>query len=173
MEPRELPSNSNWALLREAQLNTLSLPNTGMAVAIDLGEWNDVHPLNKKDVGHRLALVAQKVAYHDQEVIHSGPMYESMEIEGHRIVISFFTFGSTLKIEGNGELKYFSIAGSDRKFVWTKAKIENDTVIVWSDKILNPVAVRYVWADNPEGANLIRKKGLSASPFRTDNWIKK
>ena len=172
MEPRELPSNSNWALLREGQLNTLSLPNTGMAVAIDLGEWNDVHPLNKKDVGHRLALAAPKVAYHDQEVIHSGPMYESMEIEGHRIMLSFSTFGSMLKIEGNGELKYFSIAGSDRKFVWAKAKIENDKVIVWSDKISNPVAVRYAWADNPEGANLINKEGLPASPFRTDNWIK-
>lgn len=170
MESREQPSESNWALMREAQLKALFIPNTGMAVAIDLGEWNDVHPLNKKDVGYRLALAAQKVAYNNN-VVYSGPMFQSMEIMGNKIILTFSNTGSGLKIKGGGELKYFSIAGTDRKFVWATAKVEDNKVIVWNDKIQNPVAVRYAWADNPEGANLYNKEGLPASPFRTDDWI--
>jgi sialate O-acetylesterase len=169
MEPREEPSESNWALMREAQLKALSLPNTGMAVAVDIGEWNDVHPLNKKDVGYRLALAARKVAYNN-DIVYSGPIYRSMEIKGNKIILTFSNTGSGLEAKDGVELKQFSIAGTDRKFVWANARIEGNKVIVWSDKIQNPVAVRYAWADNPEGANLYNKEGLPASPFRTDKW---
>jgi sialate O-acetylesterase len=169
MDARNEPSESDWALLREAQLKTLSLPNTGMAVTIDIGEWNDIHPVDKKDVGDRLALAAEKIAYGD-DVVYSGPFYRSMKIEGDKIILSFTNVGSGLISKRNDRLKYFSIAGADKHFVWAKAKIEGDKVIVWNDKILNPVAVRYAWADNPEGANLYNKEGLPASPFRTDNY---
>jgi sialate O-acetylesterase len=170
MEAKKEPSESNWALLREAQLKTLSLPETGMAVAIDIGEWNDIHPLDKKYVGKRLALAAQKVAYGDKDVVSSGPIYNSMKIDGNKIILSFSNIGTGLMAKGNGELKYFAIAGDDGKFIWAKAKIEGDKVIVWNDKIANPLAVRYAWADNPEGANLFNHDGLPASPFRTDKW---
>lgn len=169
LKPTEEPSESNWALMREAQLKALSLPNTGMAVAIDIGEWNDIHPLNKKDVGYRLALAAQKVAY-NEDVVYSGPIYHSMEIKGNKIILTFSNTGSGLQAKGGGELEQFSIAGTDRKFIWANARIENNRVVVWSDKIQNPVAVRYAWADNPDGANLYNKEGLPASPFRTDDW---
>ncbi len=170
MESYDYPAESNWALTREAQLHALSLPNTAMAVAIDLGEWNDLHPLNKKDVGKRLSLAAQKTAYNDVDVVSSGPIYQSMEIEGDSIILTFSDIGSGLMIKGGGELKRFAIAGQDKKFVWANAKVANDKVIVWSGKVKKPAAVRYAWADNPEGANLYNKEGLPASPFRTDNW---
>jgi sialate O-acetylesterase len=170
MEPKSEPSESNWALLREAQLKTLSLPNTGMAVTIDIGEWNDIHPLDKKDVGYRLSLAAEKVAYGDNHVVYSGPIYQSMKIDGNKIILSFTNTGQGLIAKNGGKLKYFAIADSSKKFVWAQAKINDDKVIVWNDKISNPVAVRYAWADNPQGANLYNKKGLPASPFRTDDW---
>jgi sialate O-acetylesterase len=170
MEAKPQPSESNWALLREAQLKTLSLPNTAMAVTVDIGEWNDIHPLNKKDVGKRLALAAQKVAYGDVEVVYSGPLYKSMTIEGNKIILKFTNIGSGLIVKENDQLKSFAICGTDNKFVWANAKIKNNKVVVWSDKVENPVAVRYAWADNPEGANLYNKEGLPASPFRTDEY---
>ncbi len=170
MAPKPEPSESNWALLREAQIKTLSLPNTAMAVAIDIGEWNDIHPLNKRDVGKRLALAAQKVAYGDENVVYSGPIYKSMKIDGNKIILTFSNIGSGLIAREGGELKGFAVSGADRHFVWAQAKIEGDKIIVWSDKIANPVAVRYAWADNPEGANLYNKDGLPASPFRTDEY---
>ncbi|MBN2593138.1 MAG: hypothetical protein JXA81_06500 [Sedimentisphaerales bacterium] len=168
MQVKDQPSESNWAELREAQLKTLAVPNTAMAVAIDIGEWNDVHPLNKEDVGKRLALGAQKVAYGDETVVYSGPIYRSMKIEGNKITLTFTHIGSGLTVKDGGELKHFAIAGPDKKFVWAKAKIQGDKVIVRNDDINSPVAVRYAWADNPEGANLYNKEGLPASPFRTD-----
>jgi sialate O-acetylesterase len=168
MEAGESPSESDWAMLREAQKKALALPNTGMAVAIDLGEWNDVHPLNKKDVGKRLALTAQSVAYGDGAVVDSGPVYKSMTVRDGRVVLKFGNTGTGLVARGGGKLKTFSIAGPDMKFVWAKAKIQGDRVIVWNRKIGSPVAVRYAWADNPEGANLCNREGLPASPFRTD-----
>jgi sialate O-acetylesterase len=167
MEKKDQPSESNWALLREAQLRTLSLSHTGMAVTIDIGEWNDVHPLNKKDVGKRLVLAAQKVAYAEDKIVFSGPMYQSMKVEGNKIILTFTNTGSGLVAKG-GELKQFAISGLDKKFVWADAKIENNHVVVWSEKVPDPVAVRYAWADNPEGANLYNAEGLPASPFRTD-----
>jgi sialate O-acetylesterase len=170
MEAKSEPSESNWALLREAQLMTLSLPETGMAVTIDIGEWNDIHPVDKLDVGNRLALAAEKIAYGKNNLVYSGPIYKSMKVEGNKIVLTFDHVGSGLMAKGNGKLKYFSIAGKDKRFVWAKAKIENNKVVVWSDKVTNPVAVRYAWADNPAGANLYNKEGLPASPFRTDDF---
>jgi sialate O-acetylesterase len=169
MEVKNQPTESNWAELREAQLKTLDVPNTGMAVAIDIGEWNDIHPLNKADVGKRLALAALKVAYGDKEVVYSGPIYQSMRINDNKIILTFTHIGSGLVIQEGSELNHFAIAGADKKFVWAKAKIKGNKIIVWNDKITNPVAVRYAWADNPDSANLYNKEGLPASPFRTDD----
>ena len=169
MEVKEQPSESNWAALRESQLKALSVPNAAMAVAIDLGEWNDIHPLNKKDVGFRLSLAARKLAYGEKKLVASGPIYQSMKVDGNKIVITFSNMGGGLVAKG-GDLKYFAIAGTDKKFVWANAKIEGDKVIVWNDQITNPASVRYAWADNPDGANLYNKEGLPASPFRTDQW---
>lgn len=168
MEVQYTPSESQWAELREAQLLSLSVPNTAMAVTIDLGEWNDIHPLDKKDVGDRLALGAAKIAYGDQQLVSSGPLFRLAKIEGGKIVISFSNTGSGLMAKDGGELQQFAIAGADKKFVWANAVIDGDKVIVSSHEIPNPKYVRYAWADNPEGANLCNKEGLPASPFRTD-----
>jgi sialate O-acetylesterase len=167
MESKDQPSESNWALLREAQSKTLAVPHTGMAVAIDIGEWNDIHPLDKKDVGKRLALAARKVAYADDNIVYSGPIYQAMKIKEGKIIISFTNIGSGLVTKGD-DLKYFAVAGTDKRFVWAKAKIVENNVVVWSEEVPNPVAVRYAWADNPQGANLYNAGGLPASPFRTD-----
>jgi len=166
-ETKALPSESNWALLREAQLKALSLPKTGMAVAIDIGEWNDIHPLNKKDVGNRLAVAARKVAYGDEQVVYSGPVYKCMKTRGKKLILEFENIGSGLTSKGE-KPAYFAIAGADHQFVWGNARIKHDQVIVWNNTIKNPVAVRYAWADNPAGANLYNREGLPASPFRTD-----
>ena len=166
MEAKKEPSESSWAMLREAQLNTLKVSNTAMVVAIDLGEWNDIHPLKKKEVGHRLSLAAQNLVYGEKQVISSGPIYKSMTIKGNKVILSFTELGSGLTADG--ELKGFAIAGSDKKFVWAKASIKGHKVTVWNEDIKYPVAVRYAWADNPDGANLKNKEGLPASPFRTD-----
>lgn len=168
MKTREQPSDGGWARFREVQAQNLTIPNTAMAVTIGLGEWNDIHPLNKKGVGHRLALAAMKTAYGDAKVVSTGPIYKDISVRGNKIVVSF-------DVEGKGiatgeELKGFAVAGEDRRFVWATARIEGDKVIVWNDNIANPVAVRYAWADNPAGANLKNKEGLPASPFRTDTW---
>jgi len=170
MQTKDQPGESNWAMTREAQLKTLSVPNTGMAVITDVGEWNDIHPLNKEDVGKRLALWAQKQTYGDKKVVYSGPLYQSMQVQDNKIVLQFTSIGSGLIAKGGGDLKYFAIAGADKKFVWAKATIQGKNVIVWSDQVPKPEAVRYAWADNPEGANLYNKEGLPASPFRTDSW---
>ena len=169
MEAKAEPSESNWALLREAQLKTLSLPNTAMAVTIDIGEWNDIHPLDKQDVGKRLALAAEHLAYGDKSIVYSGPMFESMKVEGNKAILTFTHVGGGLEAKG-GAVRSFAIAGADRKFVWANARIENNEVVVWSADVPKPVAVRYAWADNPVGANLYNKEDLPASPFRTDEW---
>ena len=168
MDVQYLPSESQWAELREAQLNTLSVPNTAMAVAIDAGEWNDIHPLNKKAVGDRLAVAAENMVYGDKSVVPSGPIYKSTTVNGNQIIISFTNTGGGLIVKGGGELEQFAIAGADKKFVWAKAVIDGDKVIVSSQDVPNPMYVRYAWADNPEGANLYNKEDLPASPFRTD-----
>ncbi|GHA62422.1 sialate O-acetylesterase [Pontibacter akesuensis] len=168
MDVNYLPSESNWALMREAALQTLAVPNTAMAVTIELGEWNDIHPDNKKDVGERLALAAQRLIYGEKDVVSSGPLFQSAKIEGEKIILSFTNTGSGLTSIDGEELSWFAIAGADKKFVWAKAKIEGDKVVVWSEEVPEPRYVRYAWADNPAGANLYNKEGLPASPFRTD-----
>lgn len=168
MPADKTPSESNWAELREQQLKALAVPHTAMAVAIDIGEWNDLHPLNKKDVGERLALGARYVAYGEHDLVYSGPIYQSMKKEENKIVLTFDHVDGGLVAKGNDKLNHFAIAGPDGKFIWAEAKIEGDRVVVWHDDIEDPAAVRYGWANNPEGANLYNKAGLPASPFRTD-----
>lgn len=166
MSPDTTATESDWAELRQQQLNTLSsAPRTAMAVAIDLGEWNDIHPLNKQDVGKRLALQAMRLAYNDNKIVASGPLYKSMKIKGDSIILQFTNTGSGLTAAGNKPLQHFSIAGKDRKFVKANALIRGDEVIVWNNGITGPVAVRYAWANNPAGANLYNREGLPASPF--------
>lgn len=167
-EAKPQPSESIWANLREAQLQTLSVPHTGMAVAIDVGEWNDLHPLDKKDVGLRLALAARAIVYGEKGLVYSGPVYQSMRCEGNRIYLRFAHTGSGLIAKGGGPLKGFAIAGPDKHFVWADAVVEGSEVVVQSKLVKAPFAVRYAWADNPADADLYNKEGLPASPFRTD-----
>jgi sialate O-acetylesterase len=168
MDYNYVPSESSWAAFRESQLKALAVPNTGMAVAIDLGEWNDIHPDNKKDVGKRLALAARKTAY-NEDIVYSGPLLQSAAVVNNRIELTFSNTGGGLITSDGEEPGEFAIAGADKKFVWAKAKIEGDKVVVWSDEIKIPAFVRYAWADNPVNPNLFNKEGLPASPFRTDN----
>ncbi|AOW20563.1 sialate O-acetylesterase [Urechidicola croceus] len=163
-----LPTESNWAELRDAQFNALSIPNTAMTVATDLGEWNDIHPLNKEGVGKRLALGAMKLAY-DENIVHSGPVYKSSKIDGNKIILSFDSVGSGLISIDDEPLNRFEIAGEDQKFVWADAEIVGNTVEVSNKNIANPRYIKYAWADNPKGANLYNKEGLPASPFRNYN----
>ena len=168
MEPKNEPTDSDWAALRDQQLKLLSVPNTAMAVTIGLGEWNDIHPLRKKEVGQRLALAAEKLAYGDKQVVSSGPIYQSMKIDGSKIELTFTNCGSGLATNDVKQLSHFAIAGADKKLVWGKTVIKGNKVIVWSDQVTNPEMVRYAWADNPAGANLCNKEGLPASPFTTE-----
>lgn len=147
---------------------TLKTPNTGMAVAIDVGEAADIHPRNKQDVGKRLALNALNRVYGLKEVVPSGPLFSKASVEWNKIRIRFTQIGGGLMAK-SGKLTGFSIAGKDRKFVWATAKIDGDTVLVANQHVTKPVAVRYAWANNPI-CNLYNKAGLPASPFRTDNW---
>ena len=166
MDVSYLPSESGWAALRESQMKAaMSVPNTAMTVNIDLGEWNDIHPDNKKDVGERMALAALKLAY-GENIVYSGPIYQSHSIEGNKVIINFSHTGSGLITHDGEELNEFAIAGEDKKFIWAKAKIDENKVIVWSDEVENPKYVRYAWADNPDNPNLYNQEGLPASPFR-------
>ncbi|MBF9252861.1 9-O-acetylesterase [Pontibacter sp. 172403-2] len=162
------PGESDWAELREAQLKTLTSPNTGMAVAIDIGEAADIHPKNKQEVGRRLALIARAKVYGEQ-ISFSGPIFQSYKTEGNKIRISFQHTDGGLKVKDGTALKGFAIAGADKKFYWADARIEGNDVVVSSPKVPVPVAVRYDWANNPVG-NLYNGAGLPASPFRTDSW---
>ena len=167
-EPVQHPGSSSWAELREAQLDVLKEPVTGMAVAVDIGEAFDVHPKNKRDVGLRLARWALAETY-GRGGTPSGPLFSGMRIEtGGRLVCSFLHAGNGLKGE---KLRHFAIAGSDRVFKWAEAEIVGSTVEVWSKSVPEPMAVRYAWADNPDGCNLYNKEGLPASPFRSDSWL--
>jgi sialate O-acetylesterase len=160
--------DSIWAELREAQLFTQrSVPNTGLAVTIDVGDAKNLHPPRKAEVGQRLAAWALGTTY-GKEIEYAGPLYGSMKISGHEIRINFTHTGTGLEAQGE-QLKGFAIAGADRKFHWADARIEHDTVIVSSSDVSAPVAVRYAWAGSPE-CNLYNKEGLPASPFRTDDW---
>jgi sialate O-acetylesterase len=165
MAAKAEPSESDWAATREAQRKTLSVKNTAMVVASDIGEWNDIHPLNKQAVGERLALAAQKLAYGDKKLIASGPNATTIKREHKSLLIDFDKAGGDLVITKDGVLHHIAIAGTDKKYVWAKAKIQGKKLVVWSDDVAEPVSVRYAWADNPEGANLYNKAGLPASPF--------
>ncbi len=170
-----------WTKTREAQLKTMSaVKNTGMAVIIDIGEAGDIHPKNKQDVGKRLAAWALAKDY-GKNIVYSGPIYKELKVEGDKIRISFDHIGTGLitgKKEGlapaketpNGKLKWIAIAGEDRKWYWADAVIDGNTILVSSEKVQKPVAVRYAFTMNPEGANLYNKEGFPASPFRTDSW---
>jgi sialate O-acetylesterase len=166
MDYRYLPSESQWAEFREAQAKTLSVPKTGMAVAIDLGEWNDIHPDRKKEVGERLALVAENIVYGKN--VTGSPYYTSVSAKGNEITVMFNNTGKGLTTSDGETPAEFAIAGADKKFVWAKAKIEGSKIILWNDDIKNPVYVRYAWADNPVNPNVINTDGLPAAPFRTD-----
>ncbi len=161
-------SASQWAELREAQLQTaLHLKNTGLAVTIDIGDTKDIHPKNKQEVGRRLSLIARANAY-GENISYSGPEFDSYQIEGNAIRLRFkHTEGGLVSKEKS--LKGFYIAGLDHKFLSAEAKIDGDDILVSHGDIINPVAVRYAWADDPTG-NLYNGAGLPASPFRTDDW---
>jgi sialate O-acetylesterase len=161
-----LPVESNWAILREEMRQAESqIPNSAMVVTIDLGEWNDIHPLNKKPIGERMALSANQLIEKVAST-SSGPRIESASKTGNQIILRFTSTGGNPTIDrcDEDELQYISIAGKDRKFVWAKARIENNTLIIWSDDIAEPMFVRYAWSDFPEG-NLVNEQGSPASPF--------
>ena len=158
-------ANPSWPVLRESQTATLELRNTGMAVAIDIGNPTDIHPTNKQDVGHRLALAARALTY-GEKIVYSGPMFRRMTSDGQKARLWFDSTGAGLVAKG-GKLTGFEIAGSDRNFMPAEAHIERDTVVVSATKIAEPAAVRYAWTDNPD-ATLYNLDGLPASPFRTD-----
>ncbi|MEP6926401.1 MAG: sialate O-acetylesterase [Ginsengibacter sp.] len=168
MQENNIPGESDWAELRESQASALNMSNTGMAVTIDIGEANDIHPKNKSDVGKRLALAALKVAY-NKDVISSGPIYNSMKIAGDSVIIDF-TNNDLVTKNKYGYVSGFAIAGSDKKFYWAQAFIKNNSIIVYSNQVKNPVAVRYAWSDNPGQLDLYNSKRLPAAPFRTDDW---
>ncbi len=160
---------SRWAELREAQSETLKLPNTGMAVTTDIGNAKDIHPTNKQDIGLRLAAIAMNNLYGKKQV-HSGPTYKSQQIKGNQIILTFDNIGGGLSTSNNDELKGFEIAGADKVFHSAKAIIKDNKIIVSSDKVQNPVAVHYGWADDDTTISLFNKEKFPASPFRTDNW---
>jgi sialate O-acetylesterase len=161
------PTESEWAELREAQTMTLHEPSTGMAVIIDIGDANDIHPRNKLDVGHRLAVWALAETYH-QKIEPSGPLFDSYSIEGNKVRLRF-KHSAGLHTADSGPPKGFAIAAVDQKFYWADARIEGDTILIWNQSVATPVAVRYAWADNPT-VNLYNGANLPASPFRTDDW---
>ena len=163
------PGPSTWAELREAQSMTLSLPNTAMAVTIDIGEADDIHPRNKQEVARRLALCALAKEYGQTDLAYAGPQFQHMTIEADQIRLHFTHTHGGLAAK-DGPLTRFQIAGSDKQFVWADAVIDGSTVVVSSKDVPSPVAVRYAWADNPQGCNLYNGQNLPASPFRTDRW---
>lgn len=163
------PAESSWAELREAQAAALTLPKTGMAVTMDIGDEHNIHPQNKQEVGRRLALLAETLAYGKEDVVSSGPVFAGMKIEGNKAKLSFKKVDGGLADKDGPPLKGFQIAGADRRFVWADAKIEGGKVIVQSPAVPKPVAVRYAWADTPD-CDLANKAGLLAPPFRTDDW---
>ncbi len=171
MKPSEEPVKSDWAMLRESQNKALELSNTGQAVIIDIGEAEDIHPRNKKDVGLRLAAAAKKMAYHE-DIIHTGPIFQKITLVNNKIIVHFKKTSNKLVARDNeeGKLYEFTISGKDKKFVKANATIIGNTVKVWNDKVKKPVAVRYAWADNPDKANLFNEEGFPASPFRSDSW---
>lgn len=169
MQRKDQPAESEWAELREAQLLTSeAVAGSGLAVAVDVGLADDIHPTDKQTVGERLSLVARRVAY-GENIASSGPLYQSHKIEGGAIRLTFAHADGGLNARGGGKLTGFAIAGADHKFHWADARIEGNDIVVSSADVPMPLAVRYAWADNPD-CNLYNGAGLPASPFRTDAW---
>ncbi len=166
MAVKNEPAESNWAHLRESQAKILEIPNTAIAVAIDVGEANNIHPANKQEVSRRLSLAARHFCYGEKALEYSGPLFSSASIEGSKIRIKF-SHAKGLKSKDGGAVKGFAIAGEDKKFVWADAVIEGDSVLVSNPDLKNPAFVRYAWADNPV-CNLYNSDNLPAVPFRTD-----
>lgn len=165
----EFPAPDTWAEIREAQLMTLRVPNTGMATAIDLGDAYDIHPLNKMPVGQRLFKAAQKVAY-GKNVVHMGPVYDTSFVEGSAVRVKFSSVGSGLVSKDGQQLRGFALAGENKIFHWADAKIDGNDVVVSCPAVPSPVAIRYGWATNPD-ITLYNREGLPASPFRSDDWV--
>ena len=165
----DYPTESSWAKLREAQTQTFQeVDRTGIAVAIDIGQANDIHPRNKKDVGERLWMAARKVVF-EEDIIHSGPMYKSHEIHDNYAEVSFhFAENGWYNKEGDN-IEGFAIAGQDSVFHWANVKLVGSTVVLSSDQVQNPIEIRYAWADNPK-VTLYNSEGLPVIPFRTDDW---
>lgn len=163
-KPWKQPQESGLAELREAQREALTLPYTGMAVTLGFGEWNDIHPLNKKDVSALLALEAQRVAYNNEDVVCGGPILEYVNVEGNNVILTFSSIGSGL--DSNHILNGFTIAGADGVYLWADAVVLSEKEVkVYNAQLNRPKFVRYAWADNPQGANLKNREGLYASPF--------
>ncbi|MFY0256339.1 sialate O-acetylesterase [Chitinophaga sp. 30R24] len=163
-------NGSSWAELREAQTQTLRIPNTGMAVITDIGETNDIHPKNKQEVGKRLAAIALHDTY-GQNNVYAGPVYQSMQVNGNKVTIHFSNIGSGLVVHDKyGYIRGFEVAGADQQFHYAQAYVDGDQVIVFSMAVDAPVAVRYGWADDNIEDNLFNKEGFPAGPFRTDSW---
>jgi sialate O-acetylesterase len=160
------PSESDWAELREAQAMALGEPNTGMAVAIDIGEARDIHPKNKQEVGRRLALVARAVAYREPGVVCSGPRLLGCRFDGARVLAEF---DQDLSTSDKAAPRGFAVAGQDRKFLWASGRIDGRRITISCPGVPEPVALRYAWADNPE-CSLVNAEGLPTAPFRTDRW---
>ncbi|HYE53514.1 MAG TPA: sialate O-acetylesterase, partial [Chitinophagaceae bacterium] len=160
---------SEWAELRESQAATLRLPNTGMAVIIDIGESKDIHPRNKQDVGKRLAANALANTYR-KKMEYTGPVFKSMKIEGNKAILSF-DHAAELEVRPASDLvNGFEIAGADQRFYQATARIEGNRIVVSAPEVTKPAAVRYAWADDPQNLNLYNKAGFPAAPFRTDTW---
>jgi sialate O-acetylesterase len=155
----------------EAQAAAMAIPNSGMVVTTDIGDVKDIHPVNKQEVGRRLALWALAKDYGKVSTIPSGPLYRNSTIQGDKVRIQFDHTGTGLKTRDGGELKHFQITGANKTWVWAKAKIEGNEIVVWHDEVKQPVGVRYAWAAWPQGANLINAEGLPASCFRTDDFL--
>lgn len=163
------PASGGWAHVRESQNAALSLPNTGQVVAIDIGEATNLHPVNKQDVGSRLALVARAIAY-KQSVLHTGPTFKSMRVNGDRATLTFANAAGLSTRAAGDSIEGFAVAGADKQWKWARARITGESVEVWSDEVKTPLAVRYAWGNSPRNPNLYNGAKLPMAPFRTDNW---
>lgn len=161
------PGNDSWAYFREVQTATLKVPNTGMAVTIDVGDHSDIHPIDKQTVGYRMAKEAGRICYGSKD-ISAGPMYDKQVLENGKIRIFFTNVGGGLVADPDGTVNTFAIRGEKGDFVWAKAKVEGDTVVVWADEVKDPKFVRYSWSSYPGNPNLFNKEGFPASPFRSE-----
>jgi sialate O-acetylesterase len=167
--PNFTAPGEGWPRVREAMLQALELPKTGMAITIDIGDAKNIHPANKQEVGRRLALWALGTVYGKDVPAISGPLPTGSSVNGNAVTVSFTHANGGLKTKDGGPLKGFQIAGADRQWKAASARIDGDKVVISGPEIASPVAVRYAWQDNPD-CNLYNAAGLPASPFRTDDW---